>query len=458
MKKLKIDKRKILIIIPILIMYIFMYKICKVLLSDDDEVYRDAFNNLPTFISWIKEVLALWSGRIPILALTNFFMHLPLRIFRICNAFIFTSIIISINIISNIILDDLKTENRRKLLYVTFALIFFVDIVVLSGGAFWLCGSLNYLWPFAFMLISIIPFIALLKNKKLKSKYYIVFMLSNLICCFSEQSGAVLVAFGLLTIIYCIYNKIKPDKLLIVHYIMIAIITILSLKAPGNSVRFFAEQTRWYPEFAMLSMGDKLLQGYINLANHIVNYATLLLFILSISIAYLITRNSEIKKHNKFISLIPVIYFGLRLIPFNQHTQKINESLFVFNRFGLNNLYNYAENTKIFLSFIILAILAIELIYVWKNKKNGIITSILYCAGMCSAMAMSISPTIFASGNRTFFATDFIIILINTILIGEIFKKVENKESKISIIIILLVFASVFYINICSNWLEAVIW
>lgn len=454
----KINKQNLLTFIPIIIFLVLMYVIGKVLLSTDDEVYRDAFNNLPTFFTWTKDILKLWSGRIPILALTNIFMHIPLNIFRISNAIIFTSVIVSINIIVRLINNDITEETKRRLLYVTFSLIFFVDIAVLSGGAFWLCGSLNYLWPFAFMLISIIPFIAKLKNIELEKKYYILFVLANFIACFSEQSGAVLIAFGAITMIYCIFKKIKPSKILIAHYIIISIITIFSLKAPGNQVRFYAEQTRWYPDFAMLSLGDKLLQGYMNLANHLCNHASILCMITALTASYLVIKNKKIKKCNKAISLLPVIYFGINSIPLNQYTQKIHEMIFGFNKFGFNNLYSYSTNLKIFFSAIILGIIITELIYIWEDKKNGIISAILYCAGLCSAMAMSLSPTIYASGNRTFFATDFIIILINTLLISEVFKSLKNKENQIWIVIVLLGFSAVFYMNIYNNWLDAVIW
>ena len=454
----KIDKQKILILVQIIIFFCLMFNIGKVLLSTDDEIYRDAFNGLATFFPWTEEVFKLWSGRIPILALTNLFMHMPIIIFRICNAAVFTSIIISINIIINIINDGLTKKVRRRLLYVTFAMIFFVNIVVLSGGAFWLCGALNYLWPFAFMLISIIPFIAKLKNKELKGIYYIFFILANIISCFSEQSGAILIAFGTITMLYCAYNKIKPGKLLIIHYLIIIIITIISLKAPGNEVRFYAEQTRWYPEFTMLSMEDKLLQGYINLAGHLLNYATLLCFILASTAAYLIIKNKNIRYYNKAISTLPVAYFGLKLITKYLHIESIDNLLFAFNKYGFNNLYSLSENLKVFLSLIILGIIAAELIFIWKDKKDGIIAFILYCAGLCSAMAMSFSPTIYASGNRTFFATDFLIILLNTLLISEIFKNMKNKKIQIVFIIILLILAMTAYINIYNNYLTEIIW
>ena len=48
---------------------------------------------------------------------------------------------------------------------------------------------------------------------------------------------------------------------------------------------------------------------------------------------------------------------------------------------------------------------------------------ILYLAAICSALSISISPTIYASGERVFFVTDILLIISSVLLLNEVLRK-----------------------------------
>lgn len=470
MEKFKniIRKTPIIPIISILVFFILFFIINKAFCTTDDIVYKNSFDGLATLGPSVQDFFSNWSGRVSIMLLTNFFMNIPIEVFKVVNTLVFLLIIAAIFLIVNIIIDKNNSSVKRKIPYIIIGLIFLISANVLNSGTIWVSGALNYLWPFAFMLISIIPFIANIKDKKIKGVCYIFFILANLISCFSEQSGAILIAFGGLSIIYSIYKKKMPSKLLIAHYIMIIVITLISLSAPGNAARFYSEQIQWYPGYEMLSLGDKLLQGYINTANHLVNNTTLLVLIIASISSFLVIKNKKLKTINKAVSTLPVIYFALKIIPLNIIFSKIlpgydiestiNSLLFTFDKFSLLNFHSNQEMFTIVVSMIMFGTVAGGIIYAFKDKKNGIITAILYAASICASLALSFSPTIFASGNRIFVATDFLLVLVNTLLAVELFNNIKGEKKQFVLLAVLLIVSAIMYINFYTNCLYGIIW
>ena len=452
-------------IAPFLIILFFLafYFINKGIVQMDDKVYGAAFNSLSTCIKWVNEFYHLWSGRITLTILINIFNNMPIEVFKITNSIIFVLCIVLIYIISCIINNKNDRKNIYSYLIIIFSMIFFISIPVINSGALWLAGAMNYLWPAFGMLISIIPFIAQIQSKKINNLYYIVFILSNLLSCFAEQTSAILIVFGAITIGLSLIEKRKIEKTLLIHYVIIIIFSFINLLAPGNEARSIAEELRWYQGFGMLSTIDKLVQGYIQVANHIINDTTLLFGIMSIILSILIWKNKETKKTDKFISLIPVLYVLLKaisIVSLKMGWTGLNqiELLFNFERFGIRTLYTHTNLILLIASCISIAIVACELVIAIKRKRAGIISSILYCASICASLILSFSPTIYASGNRVFLLTDFLFVLINSLLIMEFMEKIKSKKVKIIVVSIIAIFAIICYINLWKRGINDIIY
>ena len=218
--------------IIILICGILFFIINTGLQSRDDLIYGQAFNNIPTCIKWISEFYQVWSGRITLTILINIFINLPIVIFKLANTAVFLITIFAIYKIISLLIDKWNKKNTNTLLILIFCSIFFISIPVLNSGCLWVAGCMNYLLPVSAMLVALIPFIAELKQKTIGRKYYVFAIIANFAAGFAEQTAAILIAFGLIAIIWCKIEKRKISKLLIAHYIIIVIFSLINLLAP----------------------------------------------------------------------------------------------------------------------------------------------------------------------------------------------------------------------------------
>ena len=284
------------------------------LMTTDDEVYSKAFNSFPTLVKWINEFYNAWSGRITLTLMINVFSNIPIIFFKLFNVSIFIILIFAMCKIASILLDDWNEKIKDIILIIFFCLIFFIPIPVINSGCLWLAGSMNYLLPLSLMLVAIIPFISEIKGKKINNKYYIFAIISNILACFAEQTSAILLVFGVICVIWNRLERREISRYLKLHLLIILIFTLINLLAPGNMSRSHKEMLQWYPSFEMLSLSDKLVQGYIRVANHLISDTTILFLIISILSSYFLITNKKVKTTNKFSTIIFLyIYIYIRL-------------------------------------------------------------------------------------------------------------------------------------------------
>lgn len=432
-------KKNINLYIKIIIAIIFAVIVFNVngknlLMYLDDQVYKEVFNSFSTFKTWAWEFYNIWSGRIITSALSTVFLRMPLIIFRICNVLVYLIGIISI---FKIIKYITKLQNKlvENIIFASLFLISFtISREVINSGMMWVVGSFNYLWPTAFMLVALIPFIKILTNSEEKENkiFSVVFILSDFIACFAEQTALVLVTIGTIAILYKINNKEKINTLLIIHYILVVILTIIELSAPGNFVRFTASTLRRYPTFDMLNIGDKMLQGLILLGNQLLNFDIKIMLILTFIIAINNVIKKDAKIHIKIFSIIPFIYFASSYIC--TKIGILDGILYNLPPFGIEYIYGIKVYIPIFIFAINLGLIASLMIFSFNDIKTGILTTLIYLGSIASSLSISVSPTVYASGARVFFEMDALLIivigifLINTLKYIKMMVAISNKK------------------------------
>ena len=210
-------------------------------------------------------------------------------------------------------------------------------------------------------------------------------------------------------------------------------------------------------------MADKLVQGYIQVANHLVNDSIILFGAVAISSSALILTNKKINKVNKVVAIIPICYvlgkiIISKVIPQTAIGIKLNEMFFAFERFNINALYQRKVLLKLVSSSFIIGLVAIQLLYVFKENKNSIIAFILYCASICSGLILSLSPTIYASGNRVYTSMDFLLVLINAWTCNALLYRFRhNKSVCIIILVFILLIATLLYVHLFRTRINEII-
>ncbi len=422
--------------------------------TSDDIVYKNSFDSLSTFFTWAKDFSNLWGGRIIALGLCTIFLNFNTIIYILVSAIMIIIQIFSIYKII-IITDKKESEKLSLILLVTMSLFLCINKPVIDEAVIWVTGAFNYLWPCTTLIISMIPFIKILNNQKIKVWEYIIYFLSIILTCNIEQTGAVLITFSTFLLILSLVKKNKIPKLMLVNYILAIIIFIVSFKVVGNDVRYEAEVLRYFQDFNMLSILDKVFIGTSVLLNHLINKSTLILLVLSVALIGIAILHKD--KKRVALSSIPLGYCLLRIIPLNNIFSRvinfdiekgIDKILFNYKLYSVETISNPFTYIQIIIGVFILLLIGILIFYSFKDIKKSIIYFLIYFAGICSALALSISPTIFASGNRIFFVNDIMNIIICSALINEISKNhSKNKRYYLGFIIFILLIGFIGLLN-----------
>ena len=395
----------------------------------DDLVFQGAFYNFNTFIIWAEEFFTMWSGRVLISAVSVIFLNINITLYRIITTFIIFAMLyaiyklIYINEDSDKNIKEIKKTQRIVLIF-TFIIFFFLHRSVMRGGVLWMTGSFNYLWPVMTMIISLILYIKLIKKVKIRLYEYLIYIPSIIYSSNAEQTGMILVTFGTIAIIITILQKNKINKMAIVTYLISVLILAITLLAPGNMARYQEELLRWYPEFEMLSLGDKLFHGLIHMQTFLFERTRILFLVLSALLAF----NSYIKykrkekgdnkyKRKMIVSLIPLIFFAMQF-------SVLEMSL---PTFGAETMYYPTAYIPVIIGTFIFIVLAILIYLSYSDNLNKVIYTLLYLAGLATIMSVSVSPTILRSGARIFFVNDILLILVS----ASILKEILNYQRKL---------------------------
>lgn len=223
-----------IIIIIIFLLLAFNITRWTTMLEGDDYVYKEAFNDIPTMISWAKEFANVWSGRIIATAVSTIFLNINITVFKIINALM---ILLLVYMLYKFVRIGEKKKNKSILLVLSMILFFFIHPKVIEFGIVWITGTFNYLWPCAFMIIALIPYVKLIKEIKIKKWEYIFYIIASIYASNVEQTGAILLVFGAISIGYTILKKYKLNIPICITYLISSIIAIVSLLLPGNTAR-----------------------------------------------------------------------------------------------------------------------------------------------------------------------------------------------------------------------------
>lgn len=406
----------------------------------DDEIFRDSFVNNGGIIGWFKNYTAIWSGRVIPHFILIVLLNTNLIFWGIINSFMF--VVLAIGIFLLVVKKSDSDKNKTFIAWVICALIFFIPTAVLSSAGVWVTGSVTYLWPMAFAFLAILPFKRLLTQEENSKILIIISILSGIYASYSEQSAAVMIAFNIFIIIYSLIRKIKVKWYHYFSYIVILINSIYSLTVAGNAVRSQAEKLRFYCDFDMLSVIDKIFLGLKVTFNQLFNSGNVFLLFLSILIMLLVERK-QCDYITKLMAVVPLVYSSLKFIGF--------EDLYKFS--NVNPLYVGGINQYLsYIAAMICCLIIIYLFYIIFDQEDCILISLMFLAAISCSLVMGFSPTVYASGSRIFFATNVLLI----ICIGSLFKKYLemykiNKILYISVLVTSLLLAIRFIIFIAPN-------
>ncbi len=320
-------------------------------------------------------------------------------LWRILNPFVLTTAVWAVN-------ETAPLNNiSNKTLLICLSVIF--PTFCLADAGF-VATTVNYLWPVTFGILNLIPLINSFNGKKTNA-YLLVLLIPMLAYATNmQQLCAVLLAVFLIANFCFIFVKKEFKPYIILQLVITIAGTLFSLFAnfAGDNSRMFRETNRYFPEFGELGFLEKFELGFsstfycmtMELRQAFLGFIALSVFLI------VFTFKSKKNIYQKILSFIPAtvsLVFGiLSLIP--------SASSYVNMFTGKIQNYGIGKSTYTFelipdIMFLIICVIIMYNIWILINKtKLKIIAEFIFLLGLGSRIMMGFSPTVWASGYRTY--------------------------------------------------------
>lgn len=297
----------------------------------------------------------------------------------------------------------------------------FLIFICIPASEFLSAGSIptyvNYIFPASFLLFSL--YFRYSSNQLVKITSFVSFVFAVM----QEQ----LAIYAFLWIVFELIRdwKINSNRCWNILFVVVASLGILSAKlAPGNGARFTKEVMTWFPNFPNLSSVKKLGLGILETGDGLlsVSFTFVFLFLIVLIILAFYKRN-----------LICISLCGFVLLSIL--SQKFEwRSIF----FTISDISKLARETGTFqfnlvycgavLYYVI--ILGLVLFVIWSLADLGdkIWLPYILVIGLVGRLVISFSPTLYASGTRTYLPVMISIFIITCKFINQIYIKMEIEK------------------------------
>lgn len=340
-------------------------------------------------------------------------------------------------------------ENKKAMNNMIFWLLIMYPVSRWSGAG-WAATSVNYIWPLALGLFSLISIRKMWDGEKIKFVEGIAYLLALVYSCNQELCcGILFVTYILFAIILSIRDGKKVNKLVFLEICITIASLIFILTTPGNSVRKIDETVNYFPDYMNLSMFEKLSTGITaTVGGLIANYSiafTLFTFMIMVTI-YISYKDNLIRAISTVPFTVTMIFsYGNAIVGSSLPIQILRDNFLKEAVLIHSSNYFYAGSyMNLAISLIVIISIFASLLLIFKKIKNNIAFYVFGC-GLVTRLTLAFSPTLFVSKNRTFIIME-IACLICTLLIWQEFDKLADKKMKSRVYNVIAFFAILEYI------------
>ena len=431
-------KNKIRDYVPlILFMACYCVLIIKLDVNYGDEVIlAELYKDKNVYDAW-KLMTSQWAPPSLGIVIQYFFIKNPIWIFKVTYFFIMWLIFHSLN----------KMINNEKDIYVKYILLIYCLLypILRMNSAGWMVTSIVYIFPLSMGLYCFTSISDIFFNKRTNK---IIILIALLFALTNPQLSLISMGVNAFFSIYFIVMKEKKYKFFVIQAILSLISVLIQFTSKGYSLRYVAEIQRWFPDFRMLSLIEKINLGISNsMVSLICNHSILMLFFTTVMIVYIYNYNRNM--YDKVIATIPLLFivvFGFLRNIMNDVFPSLVSGLINHRKIMIENYDSIISYVPIGLILLFLFCICMSLYNIFEDKKIGILTVLIFIAGFLSTMVLALSPTIYASAERIFIFFDFSIIMCAAYATKEFFKKI-SINSKDNIISFALVVSCIQFVQ-----------
>ncbi len=379
------------------------------------------FSTVVSFLKgkFIRDVTG-WSSRFLINSVSNFLVLFPC-LWYLINALMF--VLMYYSLVS-------LFETRDKDIYVlVFVLILSVPQVIFTSAGL-LITTIAYFWPMA--CVSYLLSYICKKNRGL-SVFSIAFSILAVLYAANEE---LISAFLVIMLLYSIIAY-KGFRRIIIPYEAISFAELIwALVSPGNSARSKAELI-WFADFNNLSLIKKIEMGFSSTMNEffLTNSLITVTFTALLMITYFYNKKRNI--FEKIIATLPFGFalFGVMISDLATKYPRISDLYHCMTSYGSISVKNYGAKRSylpviLFVFFGGLILILTAALDDYSRNSIGVALALLMSVG--SRSMMGLSPTIWASGLRTFSVVYYTIVFALVWLLRQL--RINGDKSLLYII------------------------
>ncbi|MDE7293286.1 MAG: hypothetical protein K2N72_02555 [Oscillospiraceae bacterium] len=317
---------------------------------------------------------------------------------------------------------------RTGSLFISFICMLFPVSLLYDTG--WAATSVTYFCTVSWGMASLVPVRKIYDGRKIGVLEYIFYTLALVMGSNLEQMMVVLLAcFLCASVMLTAFKKMRP-VFVYIETLLTAASGIFIFTWPGNAYRLEAETAHWFPTFGMLSVLDKADMGISTTLRWLLFESNLFIIVILGFMAYFIFQRYDSLLF-RTVSVIPPAV-TLLMGPFLEETKKIFPYIEHLQSEipgeGLISAGSENGASRLVIMLMVMVCIGGEIILLCDDIFQTAACLTLAVTGAASRAALGFSPTIYASGVRTFTVLTVCIMGIGIMLFESNRMKLRERE------------------------------
>ena len=409
---------------------IFFYGLCSLIFHmffvkmgmGDDPYFAASLSDITMgeflYKRWMK-----WSSRLVIEAVCAIVVPAPTWIWIVLE--VLASVLIAYILFGMMYHQKMDT---RSIVFATIMLVLYDFRDMDSAG--WITTTIFYWWTFATGLLAFVPVYLDYKGEKVKPWIYAVAVLGSIYAVNLELVTIIFVCASIYMIaVYRFEGRKSP---MYFYYLLVLGLAWLGIIAicPGNDIRTVANIEFWFPNYGDFNIIHKGLLGWYGVLRSLFEDINWMFFGFSVILMWAVFKK-DTKWYNKLIAAVPflsnVALGSCMIIAKFYDAGPVNKVVHAFDFDQPIVYYHGSLPLKLGLlmlayTFVCFAVMYSMFILWGKTKKFSHLMAVLVI-GTITKVSMGMSPTVWASAERTAIFLMFSFMIIGTYCGEEILKK-----------------------------------
>ncbi len=294
------------------------------------------------------------------------------------------------------------------------------------NSAGYMTTTINYWWPLAALFVAAWPLYLWYQEGYCRKRYYILGTLAAVFAINQEQ-------ICVMTLLSCLYllvkGKIHGRKKNPYLYLLLVIsifFTICVILCPGNAARKASNIEFWFPSYAGFNLMQKILLGWYSLLKTLYQDINLPYFLLC-AILFVAVRKKQKSIPARLLAAIPLLsnigLLGVLLFGKYREYPWVHLILHIFD-FDQSVVYyqgSLPNSVRLLLLLYTLCCVCVvvSLFFIWGKTEHSIDALALLTIVSASKVSMGLSPTVWASSERTSIFLDFGFLLLGMLAVQK---------------------------------------